>query len=410
VAPPAIIEPRTAPGEKLTATPGGHLRLPVLDGVRGLAILMVIACHATMLPKESLRLLHAIGHWGTTGVDGFFVLSGFLITGILYEAKGARNYFRNFYARRILRIFPLYYACVIFGLLVFPYFTPAMKDWLGGMHAGNTTWTYWVYLANFSIGNNYGKVFGYLDSTWSLAIEEQFYFVWPLLVLLLSRKQLMGLCLALIATALLTRTILVWHGVNWFIVFTNTFCRMDCLAAGSFVALAARGPGGIRALRKWAIALFIIGAIGIVEIIHLDHWNVGLYSGLALILGYGLIAVFYASGITLLLNASPRSWAHRLFAGPVLSMFGRYSYAMYLLHGPVLRRVARLFCDNNEIIKPIAGSYLLPQILLFVLAVLGSLGVALVSWYGLESHCLSLKRYFRDEVRAAPSSAAPALS
>ena len=97
--------------------PEQHSRIPVLDGVRGLAVLLVLFCHATMLtdlPGSAGKLYLALARISWCGVDLFFALSGFLITGILFDAKGKQNFFRNFYARRTVRIFPLYYACLLY--------------------------------------------------------------------------------------------------------------------------------------------------------------------------------------------------------------------------------------------------------------------------------------------------------
>src|SRR5215204_2507864 len=110
-----------------------HARIPVLDGVRGLAVVLVLICHATMLndvPTAAAKLYLALARLSWAGVDLFFVLSGFLITGILFDAKGRDHFFRNFYARRTVRIFPLYYAFLVITLLLLPYL-PALDRHFG---------------------------------------------------------------------------------------------------------------------------------------------------------------------------------------------------------------------------------------------------------------------------------------
>src|SRR5437870_557283 len=166
------------------------MRVRALDGLRGIAILMVMLYHQTVM-VGSTGIDRFVGFWtlsGWIGVDLFFVLSGFLITGILSDSKGATGYFRNFYARRVLRIFPLYYGVVAFSLLILPYIPHWKLENLARIK-GDELW-YWTYLSNFSIAAHAAFRHGILDVSWSLSIEEQFYLMWPLLVLLLSRRSL----------------------------------------------------------------------------------------------------------------------------------------------------------------------------------------------------------------------------
>ena len=226
----------------------GHL--PALDGIRGLAILMVMVYHLTLLPGDAGvdRIWAAVAAFGWAGVDLFFVLSGFLITGILWEARGGPPgaYFRNFYARRTLRIFPLYYAVMVLLLVVLPRLPHPQAARYGAV-GGEQVW-YWTYLSNFAIGLRHEWNLGSLDVSWSLAIEEQFYLVWPAVVLLLGRRALMGFCAAVVAAAVLCRTALTLSGGHPIAISVLTPCRMDALAVGAFLALAVRGPGGVAAL------------------------------------------------------------------------------------------------------------------------------------------------------------------
>jgi len=159
--------------------------VPALDGLRGIAIILVMLHHFTYyrptsgIDEQIVSVL--IFFW--TGVDLFFVLSGFLITGILLDTRGNERYFTSFYARRILRIFPLYYLILFLALVVLPKF-PAVHTVLIGQDASvdlPPQWPYWLYLTNFSIADR-GWVHGWVDVAWSLAIEEQFYLIWPLVV------------------------------------------------------------------------------------------------------------------------------------------------------------------------------------------------------------------------------------
>ena len=155
---------------------GGLKRLPQLDGIRGIAILLVLV-HNTN-PSASLHIA-AISTYGWMGVDLFFALSGFLITGILLDTKQSDGYFRNFYARRCLRIWPLYYSLLIFMFVIVPHARPAEAHAIFERSA--PWWAYPFFLQNFLVAIPQ-QAAGALGVTWSLAIEEQFYLVWPLFV------------------------------------------------------------------------------------------------------------------------------------------------------------------------------------------------------------------------------------
>ena len=154
-----------------SASPVRGAHVPVLDGIRGLAILMVMWCHTTGYGgKHAFDMwFNYLSWWGGIGVDLFFVLSGYLITGILLDSRGSSRFFGNFYARRALRIFPLYYAVVAFSFLVLPRFLPPAQAERFGRIAGDEPY-YWFYLQNFAMARADGIRHGVLDITWSLAI------------------------------------------------------------------------------------------------------------------------------------------------------------------------------------------------------------------------------------------------
>ena len=163
----------------------GHI--PALDGVRGLAVLMVMTFH--FFQRDDWRhipigrALTSISHIGQTGVDLFFVLSGFLITGILLDAKGSPHYFRTFYVRRVLRIFPLQYVALAFFFFVLPLI--ANVPWVP---FGDQLWG-WLYAINLhtTFSSTEARLPGHF---WSLAVEEHFYFIWPAVVLMCSRRRI----------------------------------------------------------------------------------------------------------------------------------------------------------------------------------------------------------------------------
>src|SRR4051794_10306507 len=239
--------------------------IPALDGIRGIAVLLVLFCHATQRPfpgeTASLvfsggidKMIISLARFCWTGVDLFFVLSGFLITGILFDAKGKDHFFRNFYARRTVRIFPLYYVSLVLFLVVIPLLPAAVSKGFGTIYTSKI-W-YPLYLTNYSqsISEQAGRTVDYvLHVSWSLSIEEQFYLCWPLVVFLCTRKTLLKICVGMFFGSMLLRVgLLMADKGHWAMGFTP--CRVDGLAVGAAIALVARGPIGLRGLvnpAKW---------------------------------------------------------------------------------------------------------------------------------------------------------------
>src|SRR6266702_4603992 len=224
----------------------GHL--PVLDGLRGLAVLMVLVFHfvGQMLPTNALeRAIVGVTKHGLLGVDLFFVLSGFLITGLLYEARNKPHYLRNFYMRRVLRIFPLYYGVLALVFFVAPLIPPLRGSTLDYL-LDRQAWA-WLYAVNVYIAKDGAWSFSYLNHFWSLSVEEHFYLVWPLAVFLMARRprMLIAMCLAVSLGAMLARLTGSMLGLSWWTTYVLTPFRLDGLALGAFLAVMARQPGGL---------------------------------------------------------------------------------------------------------------------------------------------------------------------
>ncbi|MBV8281847.1 MAG: acyltransferase, partial [Candidatus Eremiobacteraeota bacterium] len=174
----------------VSSLPNLHGHMPALDGVRGLAILMVLLVHflADLLPTTN-SVEHAIVYvagYGTYGVDLFFILSGFLITGILYDASDKTFYFYNFYMRRFLRIFPLYYGVLALLFFVAP-LIPRLQGATLNHLVGRQGWA-WLYGVNIYTAIQGEWNLSFINHFWSLAVEEQFYLFWPMVVYLLARR------------------------------------------------------------------------------------------------------------------------------------------------------------------------------------------------------------------------------
>jgi peptidoglycan/LPS O-acetylase OafA/YrhL len=381
---------------------GSHV--PALDGLRGLAILLVLTHHLLlyggMEPTVRLdRWVRAVGLAGWIGVDLFFVLSGFLITGILADTCESRHYFRNFYARRVLRIFPLYYGFLALYSLVLPLLVPAVEEFR--IPAKEQLW-YWTYLVNVRVALYSWPPNFTITHFWSLAIEEQFYLLWPLVVVLIPRRGLMRLCVLIAAGSLALRTVLALNGYP-LAAFMLMPSRIDALALGAFLALAARGRRGIERFAPWATSVGWLAAasfLGIVVIAGtLDNENT-----LIVTIGLTTLAAGFAALLVGVIRSQANTRTSRLFNAGILIFFGQYSYALYVVHQPVIMVLRRHGFSASDV-PTVAGSQL-PGELLFAAVAMGiSMAAALLSWKVVESPFLRFKRRFPyevEEVKAAP--------
>ncbi|MEJ2392759.1 MAG: acyltransferase [Gammaproteobacteria bacterium] len=375
--------------------------MPQLDGVRGIAILWVILHNAALDnvgPSQSplMSVIDLLGQMGWVGVQLFFVLSGFLITGILLDGRGATNQFRHFYARRTLRIFPLYYGFLCLAFVILP--------WSGLVHWSqqeyDITVFYWSYLANWAQPFSQHNVFPHL---WSLAIEEQYYLLWPLLVVFLRKRSLVYVCLGLIVTAILGRAYLVFNFEPSFssrAMYTFTFARWDALAIGSLLAVLVRSEAALPYIKRYFSRSFVIlGGLLLLEIAVLRNFEPSHIPG---IFNQTSIALWFA--LLVLLSIVP--WQNRLdrlrplFSSRLLRTVGKYSYAMYLFHFPGKMIWFRYFAIPVQPDSPWqqlgVAAYNFIGLSLFVGA------AAFISWHLWEVHFLKLKRRFVLQRVAVP--------
>lgn len=403
-------------------------RNPRLDGLRGVAILPVMLYHLTFFgmasgpAEQAFTFLPSIGY---TSVDLFFVLSGYLITDILWRAKGAHHYFRPFYARRALRIFPLYYAVLLFFFVVAPrlaFLGDPGAFWVAG--ASRETLWFWLYLENLYVAFTGQFHHHFLGITWTLCIEEQFYLAWPLVVLLSGRRRLLQICVGLVGSALLLRGVLALLGASPVALLTFTFCRIDTLAAGSLLALLSQDPSWRARLVRIARPALPVAAtlwLGVVLLArHSAAVGAAPVTGLSAderalqvlaftanpwvqTLGFSFDLAFYAALLVTTLAAPASSLLARVAESGFLRRFGRYSYAMYLLH-LFVAEFARAFYDPNRTDLP----FVVEQLLWWAVSLSAIYLVAYASFTLFESHFLKLKRWFPMEHRI-PAGVAPPL-
>ena len=384
-----------------------HARMPALDGVRGLAVLLVLFCHATMLtdvPGAAGKLYLAFARISWAGVDLFFVLSGFLITGILFDAKGKPNFFRNFYARRTVRIFPLYYAFILIALFVIPRFLPALDAKFAERPV--TSWSYWLYVSNFY--QTFYPTHHIVFVSWSLAIEEQFYLVWPLVVFFASRKTLMRIAVGMLVGSFLLRVGVMLPASGWLnsiglepwrMANNWTMFRLDGLAVGAWIALLIRGKAWtIQSIVRPARIVGPIAAValaGTVGLAYASGWRGGVGQSLPYVLiGYVAIALMFGALLCVAVGAKSGSIVSRMFTGRALTMLGKYSYALYLLHVPVNVLIRDRLIDPTSAAG--TGRQLALQGAFYVVSLSGSLALAWVSWHVMEKHFLKLKNLFQS--------------
>jgi peptidoglycan/LPS O-acetylase OafA/YrhL len=366
--------------------------IPSLDGLRAVAILLVVMFHALRPPAPTPpptgeALYAALASWGWSGVDLFFVLSGFLITGILLDSKGSRGYFRRFYARRVLRIFPLYYG-VLFGLFVL------LRPWLAHLpeyrvSLGHQVW-FWTYAHNWWMGIRFPDVRP-LAHFWSLAVEEQFYLVWPLIVWWSTPAGLLRWCAALVGGALGLRLLLVLTGVPVF-VHSLTACRIDALSIGALLAIAWRTDQGQRRLARWAGPAGGLAAGALLVLALLRQPKVG--DPVLESVGLSLVALLFGAGLGAVLGLPADHWLSRTLAWAPARFLGRVSYGLYVFHWFVVEGLAKRWAAFN---LPTG----LANQLTFLAATLAiSILLAAASWYGYERHFLALKSRFASPKEA----------
>jgi peptidoglycan/LPS O-acetylase OafA/YrhL len=351
-----------------------RVKIPELDGIRGMAILLVLLHHFEPPPGVP-KVIGAATYLGWSGVDLFFVLSGFLITGILLDTKTSQNYFSSFYIRRALRIFPLYLLCV------FAYFRLAPNP--------TEPW-FWSHLSNWK--SAFGTDIPILSHFWSLAIEEQFYLVWPLVVFLIPARALPGVAMTVALSSLGLRVAFAHHAFHNNFLYRLTPFRIEPLALGALAAWIARDPSAFEIAKRSARWIAVAAAVLLLAVFAIGRTNRPFHAPIATY-GFTAFAWLYAS---IVFTAGTRSVP--LLRNALLRSFGKYSYAIYVFHVPI----AQIY---NPEVNRVAQSLNAPVRTAFWIATTAagiaiSYAVALLSWNLIEKRFLALKdRFAPDKVQ-----------
>ena len=310
------------------------------------------------------------------GVDIFFVLSGFLITRILLAARGSQTYFSAFYMRRVLRIWPLYFCVLLAGFLLF-YLHGERRPW-----AGVSPWPFILFVQNLQSVSHLWRI-KQLDVTWSLAVEEQFYLIWPLIVAAFSPKKLLWICLSLFALSPCIRMMFILSGCEAPTLYYNTLCRIDGLAAGACLALCCYyGVHVTASFRRLCVVFATIGIPAAFAAAHSDAFlgNVAPWTfSITALAAFGLVGI----GI----HGESESLFHRLLRNSVVQYIGEVSYGLYLLHRFVLIPLTsvKLQWIHNSFVHDAA---------IFLLGAMLCLLLASSSWHCMEKPLLGLKKHF----------------
>ncbi|MGJ5642447.1 acyltransferase family protein [Formosa sp. S-31] len=341
-----------------------------LDGIRAIAALMVMFFHFFIRIESTdgfLRFLTKISVFGQTGVTLFFVLSGFLITRILIATKNTEGFFKNFYLRRTLRIFPLYYLFLFLSYYIIPILFGTKIPEL------NQQLYYYTYLQNFASTFNWDAIGP--SHFWSLAVEEHFYLFWPFIVYLFSNKNLIKIILIIIIGALALRWLMLSEGYQ---VFYFTFTRFDSLAIGALLAIIEiEGGFKKRTAKKFAVLLMSLIVPTVIM------WTVFTGTGdvYIQIFKFLFLSGIYFSLIGMLLCLKEEHFVNKILRTKFFSFTGKISYGLYVYHPIVYKLCEHYFEIENVFLR-------------FIFGISFSFLLSVISFYLFESSFLKLKKYF----------------
>jgi peptidoglycan/LPS O-acetylase OafA/YrhL len=373
---------------------------PALDGLRAVAVTLVFIEHygGGSHGGRFLEWFNRLRVFGSAGVSLFFVLSGFLITGILYDTQNSEHYFKNFYVRRSLRIFPIFYLVLAVCLVL----TPVLHFNLQWGHI-----SFLFYLGNFFanwnwslyelVSPNHPSMSINLGHFWSLFVEEQFYLIWPVVIFLVrDRIKLLRLSLTIIVLVLLLRVSMVWFlpfGVAERFAFRMLPTRADDLLVGAAMALLLRGPEA----EKWLRRSWIFLVVGMFSFAVMGAWRkmFGFYDPYNLTIGLDFIS--FASASLIALAIQHETSVFRILSLRPLRIIGKYSYGFYIYHLLLGKaRIVFLLWSMAFFHSMVVGGWVFA-----VTCYVATLVVSGLSYELYERRFLAMKARFRYETREA---------
>lgn len=334
------------------SAPSFHL--PALDGLRGLAALAAVAFHYLQGPASALGIFAWFNGFMIgipIALDTFFILSGFLIGSILLRYRESPNYYKAFYLRRTHRILPLYYAwfCVYLAFFLFA------KGW--GLRSAGTHSTAFTLASYIFLFQNF--IYTVIESsyiaapTWTLAVEEHFYLISPLLVRKLSKRALLRVLVAVVVAVPLIRALvtIVGRGADWsnFAIELWTLCRADALALGMLLAVVWSVPSAQKWVREksafYTPAILLFSALSFL-CVWISYAQIPHTFVLMAVVTRTLME-FSCLSLLLLVLARPASLTARFLASRVMRWFGQISYCLYLIHWGILWILVRFLLQTT---------------------------------------------------------------
>jgi peptidoglycan/LPS O-acetylase OafA/YrhL len=349
-----------------------------LDGLRGIAVIMVMFFHFFQTQKSEyyiLKLIKSMSVFGQTGVVLFFVLSGFLITRILINTRESKNYFKVFFARRSLRIFPLYYMFLFIYFYLVPFISYDFElENISFINLGDQLF-YYCYLQNFAMTFDWFKQIG-PPHLWSLAVEEHFYLFWPFIIYYLPVNKIYSFIFWLILITFIIRFVMIfYYGFQNPFYFTLT--NLDSLVLGAFLAILEIKRFLI--IKNLKLFIFILSVSSFVLVL-LTVFNIGQIKYLFLNL---TISIIYFSLIGIIVSSSERkTFLLSFLKSRGLIYIGSISYGLYVFHPSVFGIVDSIPYTENIFIN-------------FTLKMFLSVVISHLSFIFFESKFINLKKYFK---------------
>ena len=371
----------------------GHIR--ELDGLRAIGICLVVINH--VWTKSLSNVIYQLGNFGWIAMDSFFVMSGFLITGILLDSRDSPGYYRTYYTRRALRILPLYYLVLVLWWWIARHTNWGRDSSAMLQHWGSPIW-FAFYMGNIksAVVGAWPDVRGYIP-LWSLQVEEQYYLLFPLAVAWLRRDHLRRLLIAAVILSPVLRVLTyLWQPANPYIQYVLLPCHSEGLALGGLIAIRSRG--GSWKIPKMSLTLCMVVLLGaacigsIMSTYGTQNWP--WTSQWDRLVGYSVSSAGCGCLVLWLISFRGSRWTGWMRWAPV-QYLGRISYGIYLLHQLAMWVIAELAKKGVVHFHKNDPSYFFEVVAL-------SLILAAISWHLIEGPFLRLKDripYYRDKLR-----------